>query len=144
LKELRRNGRLPRRREVGEALFRSNKDINWKVADRVADQLKDPRMGQLAGKISPDQLVEYANSANAKRFIDTRPDPTFGLPKNNINVLQEIDGKLIRITTPNNEFKIISIFLAFSAIFILTRRTLLKSKIYQTLLPNCLARLMTL
>jgi hypothetical protein len=69
LKELRRNGRLPRRREVGETLFRSNKDINWKVVDRVAYQLKDPRMGQLAGKISPDQLLEYANSATAKNLL---------------------------------------------------------------------------
>lgn len=95
--------------EVGTQMIRGADNIDWKIADRVADQLKDPRMGRLAGKITPDELAKRANSPNAKRFIDVRPDPSTGVPKNHINIVQDIDGKTIRITVPNNEFKIISV-----------------------------------
>ncbi|MGE8637140.1 MAG: hypothetical protein ACN6PR_00765, partial [Achromobacter sp.] len=71
------------------------------VADRVYGQLNDPRMGQLAGKLDVDALQKLANNPGAARFLDARTG--------HINIIQEVEGKLIRITVPRDEMKIISV-----------------------------------
>ncbi|MBC3256425.1 filamentous hemagglutinin N-terminal domain-containing protein [Pseudomonas paralactis] len=74
---------------------------NFSIADRVFGQLNDPRMGQLAGKLDSDALQKLANNPSATRFMDARTG--------HINVIQEVEGKLIRITVPRDEMKIISV-----------------------------------
>ncbi|MDU9393749.1 DUF637 domain-containing protein [Pseudomonas sp. zfem002] len=74
---------------------------NFSIADRVFGQLNDPRMGQLAGKLDADALQNLANNPSATRFMDARTG--------HINVIQEVEGKLIRITVPRDEMKIISV-----------------------------------
>ncbi|WP_439863550.1 hemagglutinin repeat-containing protein [Pseudomonas antarctica] len=74
---------------------------NFSIADRVFGQLNDPRMGQLAGKLDADALQKLANNPSATRVMDARTG--------NINVIQEVEGKLIRITVPRDEMKIISV-----------------------------------
>jgi len=74
----------------------------FEVADRVAGQLADSRLGPLAGKISPEQLQELANNPNALRFLDTA--------SGNTNTIQLVEGRLLRITTAGDEAtKIISV-----------------------------------
>jgi len=58
-------------------------------------------MGRLQGKLSPERLQELANTPNATRVLDNRTG--------NINVIQEIEGKTIRITVPRDDMKIISV-----------------------------------
>ncbi|WP_178131315.1 filamentous hemagglutinin N-terminal domain-containing protein [Pseudomonas sp. C1C7] len=74
---------------------------SFSIADRVFGQLNDPRMGQLAGKLDADALQKLANNPSATRFMDARTG--------HINVIQEVEGKLIRITVPRDEMKIISV-----------------------------------
>ncbi|WP_408636598.1 DUF637 domain-containing protein, partial [Pseudomonas agronomica] len=83
---------------IGEA---SGSEKNFSIADRVFGQLNDPRMGQLAGKLDADALQKLANNPSATRFMDARTG--------HINVIQEVEGKLIRITVPRDEMKIISV-----------------------------------
>lgn len=78
--------------------------LSWKprfeVADRVAGQLADPRLGHLAGKISPRRLQALASNPNALRFLDTATGHT--------NVVQLVEGRLMRITIANGK-RIISV-----------------------------------
>uniref|UniRef100_UPI001F47544D DUF637 domain-containing protein n=1 Tax=Pseudomonas syringae TaxID=317 RepID=UPI001F47544D len=83
---------------IGEA---SGSAKNFSIADRVFGQLNDPRMGQLAGKLDAEALQKLANNPGATRFMDARTG--------HINVIQEVEGKLIRITVPRDEMKIISV-----------------------------------
>ncbi len=71
------------------------------VDPRVVGQLSDSRLGSLAGKITPQRLHELVNNKAARRFFDTRTG--------NINVIQEIEGKLVRVTVAGDKFKIISV-----------------------------------
>ena len=71
------------------------------VHPRVANQLNDPRMGRLQGKLTNDDLQQLANNPNATRVIDNR--------SGNINVIQEVEGKTLRITVPRDDMKIISV-----------------------------------
>lgn len=64
-------------------------------------QLNDPRMRQLAGKLDADALQKLANNPGATRFMDVRTG--------HINVIQEVEGKLIQITVPRDEMRIISV-----------------------------------
>ena len=73
----------------------------FEVVPRVAGQLQDSRLGPLAGRLGPDDLQRLVQEPGAKRFFDTRTG--------NINVVQEVDGVLLRITTPRDAFKIISV-----------------------------------
>ncbi|MFG6205756.1 hypothetical protein [Pseudomonas retamae] len=84
----------------------------FSIADRVFGQLNDPRMGQLAGKLDADTLQILANNPSATRFMDARTG--------HINVIQEVEGKLIRITVPRDEMKL----------FPLAQLDLTKLKIY--------------
>lgn len=77
----------------GEKLF----DIH----PRVTGQLNDSRMGSLAGKLSPGDFQRLANNPSAQRVFDAR--------SGNINVIQNVEGKLLRITVPRDEMKIISV-----------------------------------
>ena len=56
-------------------------------------------MGQLAGKLDADALRKLANNPSATRFMDARTG--------HINVIKEIEGKVIRIDAPRDEMKII-------------------------------------
>jgi filamentous hemagglutinin len=58
-------------------------------------------MGQLAGKLDADDLQKLANNPSATRFM--------GVRTGNINVIQEVEGELIRITVPRDEMRIISV-----------------------------------
>jgi len=58
-------------------------------------------MGPLQGKITPERLNELVNSPSARHIYDVR--------SGNINVIQEIDGKLMRITVAGDKFKVISV-----------------------------------
>lgn len=75
----------------------------FNIADRVYAQLNvnDPRLGSLSGKLNAAELQKLANNPAAVRVYDTR--------SGHINVIQSVDGKLLRITVPNNEMKIISV-----------------------------------
>ncbi|MDQ4143930.1 MAG: hypothetical protein M3198_09350, partial [Actinomycetota bacterium] len=75
----------------------------FEIHPRVIGQLADPRLGILAGRLAPDDLQSLLNNPGARRFIDTRGD------YNTINVIQEVEGRLIRITTPADAFRIISV-----------------------------------
>uniref|UniRef100_UPI00240D787D RHS repeat domain-containing protein n=1 Tax=Rosenbergiella epipactidis TaxID=1544694 RepID=UPI00240D787D len=73
----------------------------FRIAERVYPQLVDPRMGRLAGGLTKKDLQELANSPIARRYLDAK--------SMHINVIQEVDNKLLRITVPNDEMKIISV-----------------------------------
>lgn len=73
----------------------------FEIASRVAGQLKDPRLGSLAGKLTPRQLQTLVNNPAAQRVLDARTG--------HINVIQEVSGRLLRITVPRDAFKIISV-----------------------------------
>ena len=73
----------------------------FNIADRVYAQLNDPRLGNLSGKLNAAELQKLANNPAAVRVYDAR--------SGHINVIQSVDGKLLRITVPNNEMKIISV-----------------------------------
>src|SRR5262249_46690936 len=60
------------------------------VAERVAGQLADSRLGPLAGKISAERLQSLATNPNAMHFLDTASGHT--------NVVQLVEGRLLRIT----------------------------------------------
>ncbi len=78
----------------------SNKEI-FDLAPRVEQQLVDPRMGSLAGKLDKSSLNELAGNPNAQLLYD--------VGTGNINIINNVDGKLLRITTPRDSFKIISV-----------------------------------
>jgi hypothetical protein len=61
----------------------------------------DPRLGALHGKLAQEGLQDLAQSQTATYLLDS----TTG----NINVIQEVDGVILRITTPRDAFKIISV-----------------------------------
>jgi hypothetical protein len=71
------------------------------IADRVAGQLDDVRLGSLRGQLGPDDLQRLVNAPGAQRYYDTATG--------NINVIQQVDDVLLRITTASDEFKIISV-----------------------------------
>jgi len=71
------------------------------VDKRVVGQLSNSRLGNLAGKISPESLHDLVNSPSAHRFFDTRTG--------NINIIQELEGKLLRVTVAGDKFKVISV-----------------------------------
>lgn len=71
------------------------------IADRVAGQLDDVRLGSLRGQLGPDDLQGLVNAPGAQRYYDTAT--------RNINVIQQVDDVLLRITTASDEFKIISV-----------------------------------
>ena len=73
----------------------------WTLNERVSGQLTDPRMGRLQGRLTTELLNDLANSFTARRFWDAR--------SNNINIIQEVDGRLLRITVARGKFEIISV-----------------------------------
>ncbi|EOA2915272.1 hypothetical protein WFK62_01435 [Yersinia enterocolitica] len=58
-------------------------------------------MGSLSGKLNAAELQKLANNPAEVRVYDAR--------SGHINVIQSVDGKLLRITVTNNEMKIISV-----------------------------------
>ena len=70
------------------------------VAERVAGQLADSRLGSLAGKISPERLQSLATNPNAMKYLDAASGHT--------NVVQLVEGRLLRITVADGS-KIISV-----------------------------------
>ena len=73
----------------------------FSIADRVHGQLQDPRLGPLAGKLTPEDLQRLVNNPAANRYYDAR--------NNSINVIQTIDGRLIRITVAPDALRIYSV-----------------------------------
>lgn len=73
----------------------------FEIHPRVIQQLADSRLGPLAGKLTPADLQRLANNPTAQRVFDTR--------SGNMNIIQEVDGVLLRITVPANAMKIISV-----------------------------------
>ncbi|MBV1928596.1 MAG: hypothetical protein KUG81_03690 [Gammaproteobacteria bacterium] len=85
----------------GGALVPKKAGDIFDVHPRVANQLNDPRMGRLQGKLTNDDLQSFANNPNATRVLDNR--------SGNINVIQGVEGKTLRITVPRDDMKIISV-----------------------------------
>jgi hypothetical protein len=73
---------------------RAGAGIAFAVAPRVAEQLVNPRLGQLAGRLTPGRLHELLSNPTAQRFLDVK--------SGHINVIQEVEGVLLRITTPRD------------------------------------------
>jgi filamentous hemagglutinin len=67
----------------------------------VAGQLQDARLGSLAGGLGPEDLQRLVNAPGATRYLDNKTG--------NINVVQEVEGRLLRVTMPRDAFKIISV-----------------------------------
>ena len=74
---------------------------SFRFADRVAGQLDDVRLGSLAGRFSLDDIQDIANSPASRAFFDAR--------NGTINIVQEIDGVLLRITAERDEMLIKSV-----------------------------------
>jgi hypothetical protein len=74
---------------------------DFEIADRVYDQLQDSRLGSLAGNLTSDQLVGLVNNPSAQRLYDVY--------NQSINVVQNVDGVLLRITTASDAFRIYSV-----------------------------------
>jgi RHS repeat-associated protein len=74
---------------------------DFDVHPRVAGQLSDSRMGRLKDKLTNDDLQSLANSPGATRVLDNR--------SGYINVIQNVEGKTLRITVPRDAMKIISV-----------------------------------
>ena len=92
--------------KLGKKILGKGDDVakgvgKFDVHPRVANQLNDPRMGRLQGKLTNDDLQQLANNPNATRILDNR--------SGNINVIQEVEGKTLRITVPRDDMKIISV-----------------------------------
>lgn len=73
----------------------------WDIHERVPGQLNDPRMGRLQGKLTVDDPTGLANNPNARISWDAR--------SNTINIIQEVDGKLLRFTVARVKPQIISV-----------------------------------
>ena len=63
--------------------------------------MNDARLGSLQGKLTEADLQQLVNSPTAHRLYDTAT--------RNVNIIQEVDGKLIRVTVAGDKFKIISV-----------------------------------
>lgn len=83
------------------AIKGAGNEVIFELAPRVGKQLTDPRLGSLAGKLDAKKLNELVGNPEAQFIYDTGTG--------NINVIQRFNGKLLRITTPPNSFKIISV-----------------------------------
>lgn len=70
-------------------------------APRVFGHLADSPLGALAGKLTPSDLQQLINNASASRYFDAATG--------NINVVQRVQGVLLRITTPSDAMRIISV-----------------------------------
>lgn len=73
----------------------------FEIHPRVIQQLADPRLGSLSGKLTAPDLLRLANAPAAQRVFDAR--------SGNINIIQEVNGVLLRITVPRDAMKIISV-----------------------------------
>ncbi len=88
--------------KMGGALERAVlREIKFDIAPRVEKQLIDSRMGSLAGKIDMDFLGKLLKSKKAQFLYDNGTG--------HVNIINQVNGKLIRITVLRNEFKIISV-----------------------------------
>ncbi|MGD0465682.1 MAG: hypothetical protein ABSA84_03195 [Gammaproteobacteria bacterium] len=78
--------------------------LNWNFASRLAEQLQDPRLCSLAGKLDSRKILQLANNPKANFFLDKNTG--------HINVIQKVNGisgKSLRITVIRDEQKIISV-----------------------------------
>ncbi|MBF0366487.1 MAG: RHS repeat-associated core domain-containing protein [Oligoflexia bacterium] len=73
----------------------------FELHPRVTSQLNDPRMGSLAGKLDESKINTLLNSPTARRLMDNE--------SGYINVVQKVEDRLIRMTVPRDEFKVISV-----------------------------------
>jgi hypothetical protein len=89
--------------QVGELglVVHNSCPVTFTVDPRVIGQLADSRLGSVAGKITPQRLQDLVNNNAARRFFDSRTG--------NINIIQEVEGVLTRITVAGDKFKIISV-----------------------------------
>ncbi|BAC88152.1 polymorphic toxin-type HINT domain-containing protein [Gloeobacter violaceus] len=81
----------------------------FKLNTRVVEQLKDKRLGGLAGQLTEERLNRLINEPGARRFLDAGPINVSPFDKPNINVIQEVQGRLLRITVASDKFEIISV-----------------------------------
>lgn len=72
----------------------------WEIHSRVTDQLRSENFVRVFGQISKKKLLELAHNPNAEFFLDK--------DSKHINVVQKVNDKLMRITIPKEEFKVIS------------------------------------
>jgi len=88
-------GHLYRRASVHRA------ESRWSLNPRVPGQLVDPRMGRLRGKLTADDIRRLAGNPSGRRFWDEL--------SNNINVIEEVDGNLLRVTVARDHFEVVSV-----------------------------------
>ncbi|MEX0789214.1 MAG: RHS repeat-associated core domain-containing protein, partial [Actinomycetota bacterium] len=88
-------------KRLGEAPQALGTAQRFSVHSRVAAQLDDVRLGPLAGRYGVDDLQALVDSPGSRAYFDTA--------SRNINVVQEVDGVLLRITTASDEFRVISV-----------------------------------
>jgi hypothetical protein len=75
--------------------------VNFKLAPRVTEQLVDSRLGNIAGKLDEAKLNTLLNAPGAQRFLDAN--------SGHINIIQQVEDKLLRITVTRDQFKVISV-----------------------------------
>ena len=85
----------------GGPVLRGGAQELFDIHPRVLGQLGNPRLGPLAGRLEPDDLQLLANAPSASRYLDARTG--------NINVIQSVQGVTLRITTPRDAMRIISV-----------------------------------
>jgi len=85
----------------GVGLEETEGALQFDIAPRVETQLNDPRLGNLAGKLDIQSLNKLATNSNAQFLYDTGTG--------HINIVQNVEGKVLRITVPRDTFKIISV-----------------------------------
>lgn len=85
-------------RRVGSAASRAT---DFALHPRVLEQLSDPRLKHLAGKLAPEDLNRLLNDPGGTRFLNAR--------SGNISVVQTVEGVNLRITVAADELKIISV-----------------------------------
>ena len=74
---------------------------SFELVPRVIEQLKDPRLGKLAGKLDNKAINKLLKNNKSKRVYDTK--------SGYINVYQKVNGIFLRITTPRGSNKVISV-----------------------------------
>ena len=73
----------------------------FEIHPRVLTQLDDPRLGAFTSELNPEALQDLAHNPRAQYMMDT--------VSGHVNIVQEIDGVLLRLTTESDELKIIPV-----------------------------------
>ncbi|MBK6781926.1 MAG: RHS repeat-associated core domain-containing protein [Gemmatimonadetes bacterium] len=79
----------------------------WAFDPRVAGQLNDPRLGNLAGRLTQGDIANLLANPGAQRMLDVSPVARGYGPS--INVVQDVAGVMLRITVSSTEMRVYSV-----------------------------------